>query len=201
MARSTVRVTRVSPGDEAEVADLWVQSCIAQGSSPGHTERAAREGRLQTAAAREDVRIFLATVEGTPVGFSISMAGPVSALSEDVAVWIDVLWVLPGRRGRGVAKALLATVAGYADALGATEIVSCVPAASRDAQRFFARLGFANVITERTISPAVLRRRLSGQHRPNAVADAVRRRRSLRAGRAAPVGAVADLVDRAGSAS
>ncbi|NNG41202.1 GNAT family N-acetyltransferase [Flexivirga sp. ID2601S] len=181
MARSAVQVARVSPGDEERFAALWVESRAAQGLSADHAERAIREGRLRVSCQREDVRIYLATIDEEPVGFTVVMHGPVSALNDDIAVWIDLLWVKPGRRQRGVAKALLAMVASYAEHLGASDIVSCVPATSRDANRFFARLGFASVVTERTTTAAALRRRLAGSHQGPSVSEAVRRRRSLRA--------------------
>ncbi|WP_265446790.1 GNAT family N-acetyltransferase [Flexivirga meconopsidis] len=181
MARSAVQVARVSPGDEERFAALWVESRAAQGLSADHAERTIREGRLRVSCQREDVRIYLATIDEEPVGFTVVMHGPVSALNDDIAVWIDLLWVKPGRRQRGVAKALLAMVASYAEHLGASDIVSCVPATSRDANRFFARLGFASVVTERTTTAAALRRRLAGSHHPPSVSEAVRRRRSLRA--------------------
>ena len=68
----------------------------------------------------------------------------------------------------------------YAQQLGGPQIISCVPSSSRDANRFFARLGFASVVTERTTTPAALRRRLAGPGLTT-VSDAVRLRRSLRA--------------------
>ncbi|RNI17286.1 GNAT family N-acetyltransferase [Flexivirga caeni] len=179
MARSAVQVTRVTYGDEDSFVQLWRDSKLADGHTEDQIDRALREGRLTRACERPDVRIFAASVDGDPVGFTIVMSGPVSALQDTLAVWVDVLWVRPGRRQRGVAGALLQAVATYAEHIGAPEIVSCVPSASRDANRFFARLGFASVVTERMTTPAALHRRLAG---PGAVVgEAVRRRRTLRA--------------------
>jgi len=180
MARSAVQVTRVTSGDEESFIALWRHSKLAEGHSDDQIERALRDGRLTRACARSDVRAYAASIDGEPVGFTMIMSGPVSALQETPAVWVDVLWVKPGRRQRGVAGALLKAVAAYAEHIGAPEIVSCVPSSSREANRFFARLGFASVVTERTTSPAALRRRLAGPGL-SSVSDAVRLRRSLRA--------------------
>jgi len=180
MARSAVQVTRVTSGDEESFIALWRNSKLAEGHTEDQIERALRDGRLTRACARPDVRAYAAHIDGEPVGFTMVMSGPVSALQETPAVWVDVLWVKPGRRQRGVAGALLKAVAAYAEHIGAPEIVSCVPSSSRDANRFFARLGFTSVVTERTTSPAALRRRLAGPGLPS-VSDAVRLRRSLRA--------------------
>lgn len=180
MARSAVQVTRMTSGDEQELVSLWRQAKSAEGHSAEHVERSLRDGRLTRSCARSDVRIYLASIDSEPVGYAILMSGPVSALQDAVAVWLDVLWVKPGKRQRGIAAALLNTVAAYAEHIGAPEIVSCVPSSSRDANRFFARLGFSAIVTERSITPAALRRRLAGSDF-SAVSDAVRRRRSLRA--------------------
>jgi GNAT superfamily N-acetyltransferase len=180
MARSAVQVTRVTTGDEESFISLWRHSKITEGHSDEQVDRALREGRLTRACARADVRIYLASIDSEPVGYTVLMSGPVAALQDTPAVWVDVLWVNPGRRQRGVAAALLKAVAAYAEHVGAPEIVSCVPSASREANRFFARLGFTSVITERTTTPAALRRRLAGPGL-STVSDAVRLRRSLRA--------------------
>lgn len=170
----------MTAGDEDDLLTLWRQSKSAEGHSNDHVERILREGKLTRACARDDVRVYVAAIDGEPVGYSVAMSGPVSALQDTPAVWLDVLWVRPGRRQRGVAGALLKTVASYAEHIGAPEIVSRVPSGSRDANRFFARLGFAAVVTERSATPAALRRRIAGHGLSN-VSDAVRLRRSLRA--------------------
>ncbi|MFC6707301.1 GNAT family N-acetyltransferase [Flexivirga alba] len=170
----------MTSGDEQELVSLWRQAKCAEGHSDDQVDRALRDGRLVRSCARSDVRIYLASIDSEPVGYTIVMSGPVSALHETLAVWLDVLWVKPGKRQRGIAAALLTTVAAYAEHIGAPEVVSCVPSSSRDANRFFARLGFSAVVTERSTTPAALRRRLAGPD-ISVVSDAVRRRRSLRA--------------------
>lgn len=180
MARSAVQVTRMTSGDEQQLVSLWRQAKVAEGHSDDQVDRALRDGRLTRSCSRPDVRIYLACIDTEPVGYAIVMSGPVSALHDTLAVWLDVLWVKPGKRQRGIAAALLKTVAAYAEHIGAPEVVSCVPSSSRDANRFFARLGFSAVVTERSTTPAALRRRLAGPDL-TAVSDAVRRRRSLRA--------------------
>ncbi|HNV41534.1 MAG TPA: GNAT family N-acetyltransferase, partial [Ornithinibacter sp.] len=73
----------------------------------------------------------------------------------------------------------LAAVLSTAERSGCEVVVSNVPTASRDANRFFARLGFASVITRRVVSTSALRRKLA----PESVEtghELLRRRRSLR---------------------
>lgn len=182
MARSAVHVTRVTSGAEESFVDLWRHSKSVEGHSDEQIDRAVRAGRLTRACAREDVRAYLAVIDTEPVGFVVVRSGYISALVDTMAVWIDALWVKPGRRQRGVAGALLKAVAAHAEHVGAPEVISCVPSSSREANRFFARLGFGAVITRRSTTPAALQRRLDGPGL-SAVSDAVRRRRTLRAAR------------------
>ena len=70
--------------------------------------------------------------------------------------------------------------------MSAATRASCVAITSvapwaRDMHRFFARLGFSPVTVRRSVSPAVLRRRLTGEQHRGALEDLLSRRRSLRA--------------------
>ena len=66
----------------------------------------------------------------------------------------------------------------HAERVGAEVIVGNVPAQSREANRFFARLGFGSVIVRRATSTAALRRRLRPGAKPERF-EALRRRRVL----------------------
>jgi len=85
----------------------------------------------------------------------------------------------PEARRHGVAKALIAAVLSTAERAGCELVVSNVPTTSRDANRFFARLGFSSVIVRRIVSTGQLRRKLA----PGGLEvghELLRRRRSLR---------------------
>jgi N-acetylglutamate synthase-like GNAT family acetyltransferase len=88
------------------------------------------------------------------------------------------------RRHHGVGRALVAAAADFATEKQADHLAAGVYPSLRDANRFYARLGFAPVAVRRIAPVTVLRRRLS-QDRPAAVlASGVRRRARL--GRAVP---------------
>ncbi|WP_289232936.1 GNAT family N-acetyltransferase [Barrientosiimonas endolithica] len=113
---------------EHRLVPLWVAARTATGQSADWADRAVREGRLRTALAREDVRVYLAEQDDQPIGFVAATVSPLSGLGEESAVWIDQLYVTPGSRRRGAAKALLGAVATYADLCGVGQVTSCVPA-------------------------------------------------------------------------
>ena len=186
MAARTVRVAVAQSGDIERLIPLWVASRSENGQTRAWAERAARDGRMQTALDRPGVTIFLATVgqsgEGgaaVDAGYAVLTDSPLSGLGEERGVWIDQLFVTAQHRGDGVAKALLTRVTAYAEELGSTQLICCVPVQARAANRYFARLGFSAVVTARATSTASLRRRLTGDE--SSAAATLRRRRSLRA--------------------
>jgi len=77
---------------------------------------------------------------------------------------------------------LLSAAATYADRLGADQIACAVPAQGRDANRFFARLGFAPDVMQRVTTTSALHRKLATGDEPHPALDRLlQRRRSLRA--------------------
>jgi GNAT superfamily N-acetyltransferase len=135
---------------------------------------------LRAALEREGVEVFVARVDQHDVGFVVLSRGPLLPLLDDVCVSIEHLFVVQEARRLGVGHALLARVTARAEQLGATQISTTVPAPGRDAQRFFARLGFGPFVVTRVTTVQTLRRRLSWNDHPRLDAT-VLRRRSLRA--------------------
>jgi GNAT superfamily N-acetyltransferase len=185
VARGSLEVVGLRTGrnpsvDESlarELTGLWMAQRVDQGISPEAAARAAAEGRLREALTRPDVRAWVARVDGVGVGYVITSENPFG-LSPHPEVAVDQLFVDRRARRQGVAHALLEAVLGQAERAGAEVIVSNVPTQSREANRFFARLGFGSVIVRRVTSTSALRRRLRPGAKPERL-DALRRRRVL----------------------
>jgi len=193
MARSSVEVVALpsrapagygtAVGDPAhsdslvrDLTALWMAQRVDQGASPEAAARAAAEGRLREGLARPDVRAWLARIDGAAVGFIITSENPFGlSLHQEVA--IDQLFVDRRARRNGVAHALLGAIVDHADRRGCEVIVSNVPTQSREANRFFARLGFSSVVVRRVTSAGALRRRLHPEAKPELL-EALRRRRA-----------------------
>lgn len=101
----------------------------------------------------------------------------------EVGVWTEVpgvqvsgLHVRASARHRGVARALLGAAVGCADRWGCASVVASVPPGDREANRFFARLGFGQTATHRLVDVAHLRKRVSAE--PRTVVMARMRRRA-----------------------
>lgn len=183
MAPSQVSVRVVdadSPADLESLAGLWADSRpVVRTPATGRSEHNLVRG-LSRAITREGVKAFVAALDGADVGFVVLSRGPLLPLLDEPSVSIEHLFVRDGARRHGVGRALIARATTFAEQDGANQISTSVPAAGREGQRFFARLGFSPFVVRRVASVSVLRRRLVPE--PCLAHDAtVLRRRSLRA--------------------
>jgi GNAT superfamily N-acetyltransferase len=176
--RRTVDVVPVDQDDLRDVTGLWLAARVDSGSSKEAAHRCVTDGRLTTALCRPGVQAFVARVDGEAVGYAITTENPFG-LSPQAELAIEQLWVGPDARRHGVAKALIAAVLSTAERAGCELVVSNVPTTSRDANRFFARLGFSSVIVRRIVSTGQLRRKLAPEGFETGH-ELLRRRRSLR---------------------
>ena len=181
MSRPAVTVRPVSPSLHPEFTGLWLAARVEAGSSPESASRAVSEGRVAAALAREDVRAYLAFVDGEAVGYMVLTHSPLSGLTDSPCVSIDQLYVAESARRQGAARALLTAAATYAERFGADQVATCVPAQGRDANRFFARLGFSSYVVKRVTTTVSLRRKLAGEDVRRGHDQVLQRRRSLRA--------------------
>ena len=182
MSRPSISVKRVGQDEERSFAELWMASRVEAGVSPEVASRAASEGRITAALHREDVRAYVALSDGQAVGFAVAATSPFSALTDAPCVTIDQLYVAPEQRKHGVARQLMTAVTLYADSRGCEQIGCNVPAQHREANRFFARLGFSSQVVRRITTVSALRRRLGTDERHHAsLEQLLHRRRSLRA--------------------
>ncbi|MFW5471546.1 N-acetyltransferase family protein [Knoellia sp. CPCC 206435] len=180
MVRSVVEVTPVGQQDVGDLVAMWFASRVGSGANPEVTARFASEGRLELALARPDVHAHVARLDGRPVGYVVTSENPFG-LSPEPEVAVEQLYVDPEARRHGVARSLLCAVVGLAERAGSDVIVSNVPTQSREAHRFFARLGFSSVMVRRVVGTTQLRRRLAPQGSGHSAVDQlIRRRRSLR---------------------
>lgn len=159
-------------------SDLWVERRRDAGLSREAAQRAVVEGRLARAAHREGVVVFLALADGAAVGYAWVYDQATSILLDTPSLAVEELFVLPQFRRRGVARCLLLAVGARAQRCGAEHVMTSVPTHARDANRTFARLGFAPVVTRRIAPTSLLMRRLRGTETSPLESLMINRRRS-----------------------
>ena len=183
MGRAVASVQRVDESLHSQFIELWITHRIEAGTTPEAAQRLALDGTLRKALRRNGVCAFMAFADNRPAGYVVLADSTRSLLVESPCVSIDMLFVHPDLRRQGVGRALLAAVTRYAERQGCDHVASAVPAADRDANRFFARLGFAPETVRRVVSATMLQRRLTSDTRAHAVSfeQVLQRRRHLRA--------------------
>ncbi|HEY6745008.1 MAG TPA: GNAT family N-acetyltransferase [Mycobacteriales bacterium] len=106
-------------------------------------------------------RVVVAVDESDAViGAAVLGADTAGGLVDPPSVYVSHLLVGTEHRKRGAGRALVAAAAGYADELGVDSVVVGVAPTGRDANRFFARLGFAPQVIRRIAPVTALRRAL-----------------------------------------
>jgi len=182
VARALVEVRRATVDDLTDLLELWTQGReenVRLGRPSTPAEQVAPG--LADAIIAGQIEVLLARRDGRPAGFLILREAPLNFMIDQQAICIDQMFVSADARRQGVARTLLSHVASRAERSGAEQIVTSVTPWARDIHRFFARLGFSPLTVRRSVTPATLRRRLSGELHRGGLEDLLSRRRSLRA--------------------
>ena len=162
-----------------ELRDLVIAPTPEVGRSRGTAPATARADLEQRyAEALEDpARELVVVVDDAdePLGMALLTVAPANALVDIPAVHMSHAVVGDRHKRRGAGRALVGAAATYAEQHGIEQLVVSVHPGSRDANRFFARLGFAPLAVRRSAPVAAVRRRL-GQGETRPVADHVVRR-------------------------
>ena len=174
MGRSPVVVRPLAAAEIESLAPLWTEflsqeQAVAVPGSVDIGER-VRERMLASEQAVSDgrrptYRVIVAEADGVPVGFASLSVVDRGLLSASAAIVVDVVHVAGSHRKHGVGTALLREAAGFADEVGAGDVVVNVPPAQREVNRFFARYGFAPMVVRRSATIGQLRRRLGVEPR------------------------------------
>lgn len=181
MPHPPATVKRVDHHLDDALLELWTAYRIESGTSPEAARRMVSDGVVSTALARPDVAAYVAISERRPLGYVVLTDRALSPFTDSGCVAIDQLYVAVGARRLGVAKLLVAAVAAHAERVGSDQVASNVPAGGREANRFFARLGFTPHTVRRITTTAALHRRLADENGSRySLEQVLARRRSAR---------------------
>lgn len=176
MGRTSVQIREAVPRDAEELLTLWVDYAERKAARllPPTTSEAYRA--IIRSADNPFESLQVAELDGRLVGVAHLRRSPLSPLHDEEAVHVSHLYVDPDTRRRGIGRALLAHAASWAEEQGSAHLLASVSAGSRDANRFLACLGLAQVATVRCVPVAVLRQRLNHTE-PEADTPALQARR------------------------
>lgn len=182
--------TRVATRDDAPIlAELWSDALRRADRSE---QVADLELIIKAAEASPEQRVVVVEYDGQVAGAVHLRITTLSPLNLELCVQSIHPCVLDQFRRHGVGHALMEAATGFAEENGILHVVTAVPHASRESNRFMARLGLAPVVMYRVAPTTLLRNRVSPQ-RASAGADGGRSkvlaaRRSLRRARAERLG-------------
>ena len=190
MVRSVVTIGDATPKDATALVEVW-----ATADRSGHSQQAAGHAAQEAAAAiariaaDPDQRLLVARVDDHVAGAVHLMRAPVSPVHSDTAVYVMHLQVLEGFRRHGVGRALMEATVGWAEEKDTEHVIAAASVASRDANRFMARLGLGQVAVVRGATVPALRAKLPveppaaarvGSRNHRSVGAVIAQRRSMR---------------------
>jgi ribosomal protein S18 acetylase RimI-like enzyme len=190
--RAHVVVRPPTTDDLDVVLAMWEELRLRTGRSgalaPLPSE--ARLRRVLAEVAEDDTyQAVVAELDGEVVGMACFIGRPLGPFVEAPVVQIDYLHVRPASHRRGVGKALVAAATAYAEGIGSEHVSVNVLPQAREANRFYAKIGFTPLVVRRVASVSTLRRALGlepAEHSRRAGLLA-RRRSAVRARATTPV--------------
>lgn len=169
MSRNPVQVRDAAPDDAEALLAVWDDFSRRQSERcPQGTARAEAAAAIARAAADPHERILVGTIDNRVVGAVHLRRGPVSPIHAEPAVFASHLHVLEDWRRHGVGRALLEAATCWAEDMEIGHMIGAASATSRDANRFMARLGLAQIAVVRGATVAALRSKMPVEPPPAA---------------------------------
>ena len=155
----------VRPADHDDLEEVARLVDLVVPSMPGPRQGIARTGDGEARFGRlvdsPDSQLLVACLaDGTRAGAAMLSVDAVSMALGGLIMSV-VLIVDDSARQRGVGRELVSAVARYADEAGADAVTVSLPPGNREAHRFFSRLGFVPLVTNRIASVPQLMRALA----------------------------------------
>lgn len=181
MARAHSYVRDAVPTDAEALVSIWTDFTADPPRRPRLPATLDEVRRAVHAIVLDShQRLLVAVTEGTPVGVAHLRLAPVSPIHGEDAVHVGYLHVLTRCRRQGLGRQLMETAADWADEQGTHHVVASVAATARDANRFLARLGMAQVAVVRGTTVSALRAKLRPTVRQTVPSSVVTARRLTR---------------------
>ena len=162
LSRRPVHVRDATPEDADALLAIWADFSKRTFTeklplAPPEVEAASAVARI---AASPDERLLVGSIDDDVVGLCHLIRGSLSPIHAETAVYVSHLHVLSNARRHGVGRALLEAAVTWAEEKDTTHVLAAASAQSRDANRFMARLGLAQIAVVRGATVSALRAKL-----------------------------------------
>ncbi|MFC6153242.1 GNAT family N-acetyltransferase [Nocardioides yefusunii] len=166
MGRAQVQVRAAHVGDVPLLAELWSE-LLRTGDGVALGDLVALVEQQET---DPDLRVLVAEIDSAPVGALLVRVCAVNPVNPDRIVQAFAPQVVASSRRRGVGTALVEAAVTFAEERGINYVGAAALSSSRDANRFFARIGLGPRAVLRIATTSAVRQRL-GSVRPARGAD------------------------------
>lgn len=160
MSRHLVTLRNAVPGDVEFLRELW--SDVIR-----RADRTDQDQDLHTvigaACLTDDDRLVVAEYDGQPAGAVYLRATSVSPINLERVVQAVSPYVLPQFRRHGIGSALMDVAVTFAEERGIGHVGAAATAASRDSNRFFARLSMGPQAVLRVATTQAVRLKLGSR--------------------------------------
>ncbi|MEP7055386.1 MAG: GNAT family N-acetyltransferase [Actinomycetota bacterium] len=191
MNRAAVSVREAVAEDIPVLLDMWTDlrhHAVRRNTRASSDQLLAEVAhRFVEAIVDPSCRLVVAVAGDVVLGMALFTVVSSSTLLDVPTVHASHIYVVDGHRGRGVGKSLIAAAAVFAGERGVDQVMVSVAPGLREANRFYARLGFAPTVVRRVAPLSVLRRQLAADEPTGPGVPGVLRR-ELRLRRSALVG-------------
>lgn len=158
MFRCPVYVRDAEPGDVETLRELLASGSTRAGMD--ETRPAEAAASVAGIALDPDQRLVVAESDGRVAGVAHLVRAPLSPLQSGTAVHVLHLHVRTELRRHGVGRALMEATLAWAEEKESSHVLVAATVTDRDANRFMARLGLAQVAVMRVATVATLRAKM-----------------------------------------
>ncbi|MDQ4054555.1 MAG: GNAT family N-acetyltransferase [Actinomycetota bacterium] len=160
MSRSLVSLRVAGLSDAPALAELWADA-LRRADPQDHL--CDVELIIKASSASPEQRVVVAEYDGEVAGAVLLRVSTLTALNLEPTVQAVSPHVFPQFRRRGIGQALMDSAVSYAEEIGVGHIATAARTASRDANRFMARLALGPHATMRIAPTHVVRAKLAAQ--------------------------------------
>lgn len=158
MFRCPVYVRDAEPGDVETLRELLASGTTRAGME--ETRPAEAAASVAAIALDPDQRLIVAESDGQVAGMAHLVRAPLSPLQSGTAVHVLHLHVRDELRRHGVGRALMEATLAWAEEKESSHVLAAASVTDRDANRFMARLGLAQVAVMRAATVPTLRAKM-----------------------------------------